>query len=121
MGKSLMTFFRVGPVFIEVVGPAVPEGDTKSSQFWGLTFEVGWLSPLPPTTTTLTHNRFDLGTLIIVFSDDIDKTKEVLGEKVGLVKVARQGGGQRITTLRTKPLGIATSIAFISQKKIPLH
>ncbi len=118
-----MTFFRAGPVFIEVVGPAVPEGETKSSQFWGLTFEVGMLHhlPPPPPQQLSLHNRFDLRPLIVVLSDDIDKTKEVLGKKVGLVKEARQGGGQRITTLRSKPLGIATSIAFISQKKIPLH
>jgi len=65
VGKSLMTFFRVGPVFIEVVGPAVPEGDTKSSQFWGLTFEVGMLHPPPTPQQPSPHNRVDLRPLIV--------------------------------------------------------
>jgi hypothetical protein len=78
------TFFRSGEVIVEVVGPAEPRGDGPA-RFYGLAFTVA----------------------------DLDTTADVLGERVGRVKDAVQPG-RRIATLRSRDLGMTTSVAFLS-------
>ncbi|MFL6089928.1 MAG: VOC family protein [Aeromicrobium sp.] len=62
------------------------EAGPGSAQLWGLTFVV----------------------------EDIDATAALLGERVGNVKDAVQAG-RRITTLRGRPIGISTAVAFITE------
>ena len=64
------TFFRLGSVILELVGPPVPAGDGPAC-FWGIAFTV----------------------------DDLDATAAFLGEHLGRVKDAVQSG-RRIASLR---------------------
>ncbi len=78
------TFFWLGNVILELVGP-----DTKSSDdpavFWGLAF----------------------------VSDDIEKTLSALGDSCTPLKEAVQTG-RKITTLRTRDIGISIPIAIMT-------
>jgi hypothetical protein len=64
------TFFRLGPVILELVGPAAPDGDGPA-RFWGIAFTVA----------------------------DIDATARFLGNHLGRIKDAVQPG-RRIASLR---------------------
>lgn len=77
-------FFRMGTI-IELIGP--PEADPSGgpARFWGLAIVV----------------------------PDLASTATVLGDRLGSVKDAVQPGRQ-IATLRTRELGIAVPIAFMS-------
>ena len=77
-------FFRLGEVILEVIGAPTGEGDGPAT-FWGLTHTVG----------------------------DIDAAAAYLGERCGRVKDAVQPG-RRITTVRTRELGISVATALIS-------
>jgi len=77
-------FFRLGEVILEVIGAPTGEGDGPAT-FWGLTHTVG----------------------------DIDAAAAYLGERCGRVKDAVQPG-RRITTMRTRDLGISVATALIS-------
>lgn len=77
-------FYRLGEVVVEVVGSPHAHGDGPAT-IWGITFTV----------------------------DDIDAAAAYLSDRVGRVKDAVQPG-RRITTLRTRDLGISTQIALIS-------
>lgn len=77
-------FFRLGEVILEVIGAPEGEGDGPAT-FWGLTHTVG----------------------------DIDAAAAQLGERCGRVKDAVQPG-RRITTVRTRELGISVATALIS-------
>jgi hypothetical protein len=69
-GSMRQTFFRLGPVILELVGPPAPDGDGPA-RFWGIAFTV----------------------------DDLDATAAFLGEHLGPVKDAVQPG-RRIASLR---------------------
>ncbi|MFC7505395.1 hypothetical protein [Nocardioides sp. GCM10030258] len=77
-------FFRLGDVILEVVGSPDSATDGPAS-LWGLTHTV----------------------------DDIDATAAFLGDRTGPVKHAVQPG-RRITTLRTREIGISVRTALIS-------
>ena len=77
-------FFRMGTI-IEVIGPPDPNPDGGPARFWGLA----------------------------LVSDDLDRTAEQLGDRLGSVKDAVQPG-RRIATLRTRELGISVPIAFMT-------
>jgi hypothetical protein len=77
-------FFWIGEPILELVGPTEPSGDSPS-RIYGLALTVG----------------------------DIDRTAEVLGDRVGRVKDAVQPG-RRIATLRHKDLGMSVPVAFMS-------
>jgi hypothetical protein len=77
-------FFRMGEVILEVIGPEEPQGD-RPARFFGIAVTV----------------------------DDLDATKELLGERLGQPKDAVQPG-RRIATLRHKELGLTTAVAFMS-------
>jgi hypothetical protein len=86
IGRGMQqVFFRAGAVIVELVGPVEPGGDGPAG-FYGLAVNV----------------------------TDLDLTKDTLGELVTDPKDAVQPG-RRIATLRTRDLGIATAIAFMSQ------
>ncbi len=78
-------FFRLGEVILELVGDPAAAGDGPAT-FWGLTHTVA----------------------------DIDAAAELLGEHTGRVKDAVQPG-RRITTLRTRELGIGVATALITR------
>jgi hypothetical protein len=78
-------FFRAGEVILELVGPVEPNG-TGPAGFYGLAVNV----------------------------DDLDATKSALGDRLTDPKDAVQPG-RRIATLKTRDLGIATAIAFMSE------
>jgi hypothetical protein len=78
-------FFRAGEVILEMVGPVEPNG-TGPAGFYGLAVNVA----------------------------DIDATKAALGDRLTEPKDAVQPG-RRIATLKTRDLGIATAIAFMSK------
>lgn len=80
----LQSFFRAGPVILELIGPEEPIGDGEAG-FFGLAHTV----------------------------DDIDATAALLGEHLGAVKEAVQPG-RRIATLRHKQLGMSVATAFMS-------
>jgi hypothetical protein len=83
-GAMRQTFFRLGAVILELVGPNEPSGDGPA-RLWGIAFTV----------------------------DDLDATARGLGpERVGAVKDAVQPG-RRIASLR-KDAGIRVPIAFMS-------
>jgi hypothetical protein len=85
IGRGMQqVFFRAGEVILELVGPVEPSGDAPAG-FYGLAVNV----------------------------DDIDATKAELGERVTDPKEAVQPG-RRIATLKTRDLGIATAIAFMT-------
>jgi hypothetical protein len=69
-GRLRQTFFRLGPVILELVGPPEPDGDGPA-RFWGIAFTV----------------------------TDLDATARHLGERLGRVKDAVQPG-RRIASLR---------------------
>lgn len=79
-------FFRLGEVILEVIGAPTGEGDGPAT-FWGLTHRVG----------------------------DIDTAAAMLGERCGRIRDAVQPG-RRITTLRTRELGMSVATALISEK-----
>ena len=93
-GAMRQTFFRLGPVILELVGPlAGPEdqqqrapapGGDGPARFWGIAFTVA----------------------------DLDATARLLGDRLGGVKDAVQPG-RRIASLR-KEAGLAVPVAFMS-------
>ena len=85
IGRGMQqVFFRAGEVILELVGPVEPTGDGPAG-FFGLAVNV----------------------------EDIDATKAHLGDRCTDPKDAVQPG-RRIATLKTRDLGIATSIAFMT-------
>jgi hypothetical protein len=80
----VQTFFRAGPVIVELVGPVVPLGDGEPG-FFGLAYVVA----------------------------DLDATATLLGEHLGEPKEAVQEG-RRVATLRHKDLGMSVAQAFMS-------
>jgi len=78
------TFFWMGDVILELVGPAEPAGDGPAS-LWGLAF----------------------------VSDDLEETVRWLGERCSESRVAVQKG-RRIASLRHKDLDITVPIAFMT-------
>ena len=77
------TFFRLGEVILEVIGPAEPAGDGPA-QFFGIALTV----------------------------EDLDALPEQYGEQLGRIKDAVQPG-RRIATLRHRNLGLSVAIAFM--------
>ncbi len=77
------TFFRLGEVILEVIGPAEPAGDGPA-QFFGLALTVA----------------------------DLDALPDCYGEHLGRIKDAVQPG-RRIATLRHRDLGLSVAIAFM--------
>lgn len=77
------TFFRLGEVILEVIGPADPAGDGPA-RFFGLALTV----------------------------DDLDALPALYGEHLGRIKPAVQPG-RRIATLRHRDLGCSVAIAFM--------
>lgn len=85
IGRGMQqVFFRAGEVIVELVGPVEPGGDGPAG-FYGIAVNVA----------------------------DIDATKAHLGDRCTDPKDAVQPG-RRIATLKTRDLGIATAIAFMS-------
>ena len=82
--EARQTFFRLGEVILELIGPNEPQGDGPAA-FFGLAYTV----------------------------TDIDALAELYGEHLGRVKDAVQPG-RRITTLRHKELGLSVATAFMS-------
>jgi hypothetical protein len=82
--EARQTFFRLGEVILELIGPNEPRGDGPAA-FFGLAYTVS----------------------------DIDALPELYGEHLGRVKDAVQPG-RRITTLRHKELGLSVATAFMS-------
>jgi hypothetical protein len=82
--EARQTFFRLGEVILELIGPNEPKGDGPAA-FFGLAYTVR----------------------------DIDALPELYGEHLGRVKDAVQPG-RRITTLRHKEVGLSVATAFMS-------
>jgi hypothetical protein len=82
--EARQTFFRLGEVILELIGPNEPRGDGPAA-FFGLAYTV----------------------------TDIDALPALYGEHLGRVKDAVQPG-RRITTLRHKELGLSVATAFMS-------
>jgi hypothetical protein len=82
--EARQTFFRLGEVILELIGPNQAQGDGPAA-FFGLAYTVA----------------------------DIDALPELYGEHLGRVKAAVQPG-RRITTLRHKELGLSVATAFMS-------
>ncbi len=78
------TFFWLGNVILELVGPDTKSGDGPAI-FWGLAF----------------------------VSDDIEKTLSTLGNSCTPLKEAVQTG-RKITTLKTRDIGISIPIAIMT-------
>jgi hypothetical protein len=78
------TFFRLGEVILELIGPDEPQGDGPAA-FFGLAYTV----------------------------TDIDALPGLYHEHLGRVKDAVQPG-RRITTLRHKEFGMSVATAFMS-------
>lgn len=86
IGRGMQqVFFRAGEVILEMVGPVEPNGSGPAG-FYGLAVNVA----------------------------DIEATKAALGDRATDPKDAVQPG-RRIATLKTRDLGIATAIAFMSK------
>jgi hypothetical protein len=83
--EARQTFFRLGEVILELIGPNEPQGDGPAA-FFGLAYTVA----------------------------DIDALPDLYGEHLGRVKEAVQPG-RRITTLRHKELGLSVATAFMSR------
>ncbi len=85
-GASMrQTFFRLGEVILEVIGPAEPAGDGPA-QFFGLAINVA----------------------------DLDALPAQYGDQLGHIKAAVQPG-RRIATLRHRDLGLSVAIAFMDE------
>jgi hypothetical protein len=82
--EARQTFFRLGEVILELIGPNEPQGNGPAA-FFGLAYTVA----------------------------DIDALADLYGEHLGRVKDAVQPG-RRITTLRHKELGLSVATAFMS-------
>ena len=82
--EARQTFFRLGEVILELIGPNEPQGEGAAA-FFGLAYTV----------------------------DDIDTLPAFYGEHLGRVKDAVQPG-RRITTLRHKDFGLSVATAFMS-------
>ena len=82
--EARQTFFRLGEVVLELIGPNEPQGDGPAA-FFGLAYTV----------------------------HDIDALPALYGEHLGRVKDAVQPG-RRITTLHHKELGMSVATAFMS-------
>lgn len=82
--EARQTFFRLGEVVLELIGPNEPQSDGPAA-FFGLAYTV----------------------------TDIDALPALYGEHLGRVKDAVQPG-RRITTLRHKELGLSVATAFMS-------
>lgn len=82
--EARQTFFRLGEVVLELIGPNEPQGDGPAA-FFGLAYTV----------------------------QDIDALPALYGEHLGRVKDAVQPG-RRIATLRHKELGLSVATAFMS-------
>lgn len=82
--EARQTFFRLGEVVLELIGPNEPQGDGPAA-FFGLAYTV----------------------------HDIDALPALYGEHLGKVKDAVQPG-RRITTLRHKDFGMSVATAFMS-------
>lgn len=82
--EARQTFFRLGEVILELIGPNEPQGEGPAA-FFGLAYTV----------------------------TDIDALPAFYGEHLGRVKDAVQPG-RRITTLRHKDLGMSVATAFMS-------
>jgi hypothetical protein len=82
--EARQTFFRLGEVVLELIGPNEPQGDGPAA-FFGLAYTVA----------------------------DIDALTDLYGEHLGRVKDAVQPG-RRIATLRHKELGLSVATAFMS-------
>lgn len=78
------TFFWLGTVILELVGPDAAEGDEPAA-FWG----------------------------VALTTDDIDATADHLGDLCSPPRDAVQPG-RRIATLRTRDLDISIAVAFMS-------
>lgn len=86
IGRGMQqVFFRAGEVIVELVGPVEATGDGPAG-FYGVALNVA----------------------------DLDATKAALGDALTAPKDAVQPG-RRIATLKTRDLGIATAIAFMSR------
>lgn len=85
--EARQTFFRLGEVILELLGPAAPMDDAadRPAGFFGLAYTVR----------------------------DIDATAALLVDHIGNVKDAVQPG-RKITTLRHKSLGMSVATAFMS-------
>ncbi|MBO00084.1 MAG: hypothetical protein CL438_05385 [Acidimicrobiaceae bacterium] len=82
--KMRQTFFWLGDVILELVGPDQSETN-GNALFWGLA----------------------------LISDNLQATADYLGEKCTPVKSAVQPG-RKITTIKTREIGITTSLAVMS-------
>ena len=82
--KMRQTFFWLGDVILELVGPDA-SGDKGQANFWGLA----------------------------LISDNLQATADYLGEKCTPVKPAVQPG-RKITTIKSREIGITTSLAVMS-------
>jgi hypothetical protein len=85
--EARQTFFRMGEVILELIGPNEPMDDAaeRPAGFFGLAYTVS----------------------------DLDATAALLSDHIGNVKDAVQPG-RRITTLRHKNLGMSVATAFMS-------
>jgi hypothetical protein len=85
--EARQTFFRLGEVILELLGPDAPMEDAahRPAGFFGLAYTVR----------------------------DIDATAAVLADHIGNVKDAVQPG-RKITTLRHKNFGMSVATAFMS-------
>ncbi len=84
-GVRQQSFFWIGDVILELMGPVSGRHGDEGSSFWGLAFT----------------------------SEELDATASALGDRLGPVKAAVQPG-RRIATLRTRELGISVPIAIMS-------
>ncbi|MBJ68911.1 MAG: hypothetical protein CL463_03320 [Acidimicrobiaceae bacterium] len=82
--KMRQTFFWLGDVILELVGPDQSE-TSGHAMFWGLA----------------------------LISDNLQETADYLGGRCTPVKPAVQAG-RKITTIKTREIGIATSLAVMS-------
>ena len=82
--KMRQTFFWLGDVILELVGPHASE-DKGQTKFWGLA----------------------------LISDDLRTTSDYLGSRCTPIKPAVQSG-RKITTIKTREIGITTPLAVMS-------
>jgi len=82
--KMRQTFFWLGDVILELVGPHASE-DKGQTKFWGLA----------------------------LISDDLRTTADYLGSRCTPIKPAVQSG-RKITTIKTREIGITTPLAVMS-------